>query len=100
MHCSVLVVFFSLSECWEAYNSSKPAKETCSLCGEALAFVEGKFSGSFLKLGDGIKVHGTWCIFSAWLCGLAVNVRGFAAALPRSRALLLEAGQVPPNVMC
>lgn len=49
---------FALSECWEAYNASKPAKETCSHCGEALAVVEGKFSGSFVKLGDGIKVHG------------------------------------------
>lgn len=48
----------SLSECWEAYNASKPAKETCSHCGDALAVVEGKFSGSFVKLGDGIKVHG------------------------------------------
>lgn len=49
---------FALSECWETYNSSKPAQEVCSQCGEALAVVEGKFSGSFVKLGDGIKVHG------------------------------------------
>ncbi|CAB1111731.1 unnamed protein product [Ectocarpus sp. CCAP 1310/34] len=45
------------SECWEAYKGSKPAAEKCGECGEPLSFVEGKFSGSYVTLGDGIKVH-------------------------------------------
>lgn len=56
-HKSPLIIV-ALSECWDAYNAAKPAKETCSHCGEALAVVEGKFNGSFLNLGDDIKVHG------------------------------------------
>lgn len=34
--------------------------ETCGFCGEALAVVEGKYSGTFIVVGDGVKVHGAF----------------------------------------
>lgn len=48
------------SECWEAFNSTKPAKEKCKQCEEPFAVVEEKFSGNFVQLDDGAKVHGAF----------------------------------------
>lgn len=54
---------FDGSECWEAFNATKPPKEKCSQCGESLSSIDGKFSGSFVQLDGGPKLHGTWWFF-------------------------------------
>lgn len=55
--CIFFVILF-FSECWEAYNSAKPPKETCTQCKQPLEAVDGKFSGEFVAMDDGVKLHG------------------------------------------
>lgn len=57
--CNLASFPYFASECWEDFNRSKPATEKCSQCGEPLAIVAGKFSGNYIQLENGIKLHGT-----------------------------------------
>lgn len=74
-HKRAFFFFLACSECWEAYKGSKPAAEKCGECGEPLSFVEGKFSGSYVTLGDGIKVHGAF-VMSSFLPFFPTGIRG------------------------